>query len=134
MFLKGIFTGSTAAKSIVVSSLATLLFSLVFTIPAVSNTAFAVSPMPHELERELERQATDNTKPGEGDAVCTIKIVYPKDKLHTEDYVSTIIIKSPASRKDPLEKSISHIEDKLQDADIAEVTVDCKFPATKYKE
>jgi len=134
MFLKGIFTGSPSAKSTAVSCLATLLFSLVFIIPAVSGTAFAVSPMPHELEKELERQATDKTKPTEGDAICTIKIVYLNGKLHREDYVSTIVIKSPASGKDPLEKSISYIEDKLQAEDIAGVTVECKFPVSKQKE
>lgn len=134
MILKSIFAGSPSAKSVVVSYLATLLFSLVFLIPAVPGTAFAVSPMPHELEKELENQATDNTKPAEGDTICTIKIVYPKDKLHAADYVSTIVIKSPASRKDSLEKSISHIEDKLQDKDISEVTVECKFPVSKEKE
>jgi hypothetical protein len=107
---------------------------LVILIPAVPGTTFAVSPMPHELERELENQATDKTKPAEGDTVCTIKIIYPKDKLHAEDYVSTIVIKGPASRKDSLEKSISYIEDKLQDENISEVTVECKFPMTKEKE
>ena len=134
MILKSIFAGSPSAKSIVVSCLATLLFSLLFLIPTVSDTAFAVSPMPHELEKELERQSPDKTKPAEGNTICTIKIVYLKGKLPGEDYVSTIVVKSPASRKDPLEKSISHIEDKLQDEDIAEITVECKFPVSKRKE
>jgi hypothetical protein len=134
MIPKTIFAGSPSAKSIVVSYLATLLFSLVFLIPAVPGTAFAVSPMPHELEKELENQATDNRKPTEGATICTIKIVYHNDKLHAEDYVSTIVIKSPASRKDSLEKSIAYIEDKLQDEDISEVTVECKFPVFKQKE
>ena len=134
MIPKTIFTGFPIAKSSPVFYLATLLFSLVFIMPAVSDTAFAVSPMPHELEKELGNQATDNRKPSEGDTICTIKIVYLKDKPHAEDHVSTIVIKDPATRKDSLEKSISYIEDKLHDEDISEVTVECKFPVSKQRE
>jgi hypothetical protein len=133
MFLKGILTGVPATNRFLVFYQATLL-SLLLLIPAVPGTASAVSPMPHELERELENQATDKTKPTEGDTSCTIKIVYLKDKLHSEDHVSTIAIKGPASRKDSIEKSISYMEDKLQDDNISEATVDCKFPVTKHKE
>ena len=134
MILKSIFAGSSTARRFPIFYLAALLCLLVFLTPYVQGTAFAVSPMPHELQKELENQATDNAKPAEGDTICLMKIVYLKDKLHAEDYISTIVIKGPASRKDSIEKSISHIEGKLQDEDISEVTVDCKFPVTRQKE
>ncbi len=134
MFMTRILMDSPSAKNIAVCCLATLLFSVFFILPSVSNTAFAVSPMPQELEKELERQSPDKTKPAEGDTSCTIKIVYVNGKLSGEDNISIIVVKSPTSRKDALEKAISHIEDKLRDEDIGEVTVDCKFPVSKQKE
>lgn len=134
MFITRILTGSTAAKSTLVSCLATLLFSLGFMIPAVSTTAFAVSPMPSEIEKDAERKSMEQVSPTGNNIVCKITIVYTNGKQRKEDHVSSIAMEATTSRKDALEKAVKYFEDKLQDEDISEVTVDCKFPASRQKE
>ena len=128
MFMTRILTGG------VVTNRSTLLLLpalfLGFFITSGPGTALAVSPMPSEIEKDQERKSMEQVRPTDNNIVCKITIVYTIGRQRKEDYVSTIAMEATTSRRDALEKSIKYFEDRPHEDDIAEVTVDCKFPAS----
>ncbi len=105
-------------------------FSLFVLILITANKSAAVSPMPHEIETEVEKKATEKVTPGEHDTVCSINVVYTKNvNPAREDYHSFFIIKGPVQKKDAFEKTLGVFDDELKKDDVSEVSVECKFPA-----
>jgi len=98
------------------------------------NEALAVSPQPSEIGKDLERKAVERVKPGEGEIVCTVVIKYmvdPKTGRNVrEDYSMAVAVKHTANKKDAAEEALTLIEDKLNDENISEIAVDCRFPKT----
>jgi len=132
MFMSRILTGGIVTNRSILLLSALLL--MVFFIAAGPRTALAVSPMPQEIEKGAERKSMEQVRPAGNNVICKITIVYTNGKHHKEDYVSTLAMEATTSRKEALEKSITYVEDKLQNEDIAEVTVDCKFPPSGQSE
>ena len=132
MFMPRILTGGTVANRSRLLLLPALLLG--FFITAGPGTALAVSPMPSEIEKDAERKSMEQVRPTDNNIVCKITIVYTNGKQRKEDYVSSIAMEATTSRKDALEKAIKYFEDRLRGDDIAEVTVDCKFPASGQSE
>ncbi len=94
-----------------------------------ANKSVAVTPMPHEIEKEAEKKGMENIMPGEHDTVCSIKVIYTRNvNSAREDYHSSLIIKGPAKKKDAFEKTLGVLEDELKKDDISEVIIDCTFP------
>lgn len=96
--------------------------------------AHAVSPQPHEIEKELERKAFEKVEPAEGDIVCTITIKHKSDpktgRSVKENYSLSVVLKNTANKKGVVGEAVDLIEDKLNDESISEVAVDCRFPKT----
>jgi hypothetical protein len=132
MFMTRILTGG------VVTNRSTLLLLpalfLGFFITSGPGTALAVSPMPSEIEKDQERKSMEQVKPTANNIVCKITIVYTNGKQRKEDHVSSIAMEATTSRKDALEKAIKYFEDRLHGDDVAEVAVDCRFPASGQAE
>jgi hypothetical protein len=94
--------------SIIVLMAALLLFTC---------AAGATSPMPAE---EILGLQTAN--------VCTIRIVYsPGKEVLREAITSTLTYDASMPKKDVLEKTSGQISDKLNEGNVAEFSVDCKF-------
>jgi len=129
ILLSGISTNRSTLFTL--PALLLLLLLLGFFMSAGSGTAFAVSPMPSEIGNDQERKSMEQVKPAENNIVCKIKIVYINGKPRREDYVSSVAMEAATSKKDALEKSIKYFEDRLQDEDISEIDVACKFPASR---
>ncbi len=109
-----------------------LPLSLFVLVPFFANKSVAVTPVPHEIEREAEKKAMEKIVPGEHDTVCSIKVIYARNVSPAgEDYHSSFVIKGPAQKKDAFEKALGVLEDELKRDDISEVIVDCTFPGTK---
>lgn len=108
-----------------------LSFLLVL-IPSVAGTALAVSPMPEEIEKDVEKKAIEKVKAGENNAMCSIKITYAGNLR--EDYSASIVLEGSLPKKDALEKTIGLHEDRLKKEDISKVNIECKFPKLKSKE
>jgi len=114
-----------------------LSFLLVL-IPSVAGIALAVSPMPEEIEKDVERKSFEKVKQGETDIVCKVRIIYKNDatsgKPSREDFSHSVVMEGLITKKDTLEKTLRLIEDKLKEEDISEVKIECKFPKLKSKE
>jgi len=134
MFMKRILTGKISTNHFMSFTLPALLLLLGFFITAGPGSALAVSPMPSEIEKDAERKSMEQVRPAGNNIVCKIAIVYTNGKHHKEDYASTLAMEATTSRKDALEKALKYIEDRLQEDDISEVTVDCSFPTSGQSE
>jgi hypothetical protein len=130
--MSSMLTGETAANRASLLLLPALLLG--FFITAGPGTAFAVSPMPSEIEKDAERKSMEQVRPTENNIVCKITVVYTSGKQRKADYVSSLAMEAATSRKDALGKSIRYVEDRLHEDDISEVTVNCKFPASGQSE
>lgn len=94
---------------------------IVFMIVLFGHVGYssATSPMPEEL------------KPGQTENVCTIHVVYSLDGeqgILLEEASSTLTFKASMSKKDVLEKITNHLSNKLNDVNVSEFKVECKFP------
>ena len=85
----------------------------------LAGNSSATSPMPEEL------------KPGQIAPVCVIHIIYVPDiekGIPREDTSSTLVYGVSESKKDVFEKVIRYLSDKLNEGNISEFKVECKFP------
>ena len=91
---------------------ATILFWL-------AGSVYATSPMPEEL------------KPGQIENVCTIHITYSLDRKQgvlKEETSSALTFDPSISKKDILDKTTSILSDKLNEGNISEFKIECRFP------
>jgi hypothetical protein len=85
----------------------------------LAGTSSATSPMPEEL------------KPGQTEPYCTLHVVYRLDReqgIFTDEQTSTLTFEHLLSRKDILEKITHHMNATLNEDNISEFKVECKFP------
>jgi len=97
---------------------ASMFILIIFLFGLVGNSS-ATSPMPEEL------------KPGQTENVCTIYVVYSLDGeqgILREETSSTLTFDASMSKKDVLEKITKHLSNKLNDVNVSEFKVECKFP------
>ena len=114
-------------KSILFSLLAAMIFSSVS-----PSRALAVSPMPSEIEKDLEKKSMEKTIPSEADTVCWVRIVYEKNGNGIkEDYFSTVVVQGSPPKAEAFDKAMTFAEDKLKEEHISEVVIECKFPRSK---
>jgi len=79
----------------------------------------ATSPMPEEM------------KPGQTENVCTVRIAYSLDRekgILLEETSSTLTFEASMSKKDVLDKITKHLSNRLNDMNVSEFKVECKFP------
>lgn len=91
---------------------------LMIVLFGLAGNSSAVSPMPEEA------------KPGQTTHVCIIHFVYNLDKekgVLMEEANSTLTFESSISKKNVLEKTTKHLSDKLNEGNISEFELKCKF-------
>jgi hypothetical protein len=94
-----------------------VLLCLILLVSFVGN-ANATSPMPEDV------------KPGTNDTVCAIHLVIIKDRergIH-EELNSTFAFEATEEKKDVLEWVTRYVNNKLNERNISEFRVGCKFP------
>ncbi len=94
----------------------TSIFILMIVLFGLAGNATAVSPMPEELERTQ--------------TVCVIHTGYMPDRekeIPGEESSSILTFEASMPEKDVLEKVTKHLSDKLNERNIAEFKVECKF-------
>lgn len=97
----------------------TLIFILTMVLFGLAVNSYATSPMPEEL------------RPGPTAPVCVIHIVYMPDiekGIPRENTSSTLVYEVSESKKDVFEKVTRYLSDKLNEGNISEFKVECKFP------
>ncbi len=98
---------------------------------------FAVSPMPAEIEKNVEKKQ-HMTKQHEPATACRIKIVYAADtasgKASSENFLASFFFESGIPSKDVFEKALFLCEEKLRDDRISEVSLQCNFPVSRKEE
>ncbi len=95
------------------------IFILLIVLLGFVGNSSATSPMPEEL---MPRQ-TEN--------FCTIHVTYILDGgqgILTEEASSTLTFEASMSKKDVLEKITKYMNNKLNEGNVSEFKVECKFP------
>lgn len=84
----------------------------------VAANSFATSPMPEEV------------KPSMTATVCTIHITFVKDpeKGKHEELTSTFAFKVSEAKTDVLEWVTRYVNNKLNELNVSEFKVNCRFP------
>jgi len=82
----------------------------------LADNSAAVSPMPEEIERTQ--------------TICVIHTVSIPDRekgMLGEESTSNLVFEVSTSKKDVLEKVTKYIDNKLNDGNVSEFKVECKF-------
>ncbi len=84
----------------------------------VPGDSFATSPMPEEV------------KPGQTATVCTVHITYITDHERgmLEEQTSKFAFEVSEAKKDVLEWVTKYINNKLDERNVSEFKIECKFP------
>ncbi len=88
----------------------------------LAGNSSATSPMPEEI------------KPGQTATVCTTHIVYLTEDekgIHAEEFSSHFVFEAAGPKKDVLEKVTKFMSEKLNEGNVSEFKVECKFPIFK---
>ena len=88
----------------------------------LTSNASATSPVPEEI------------KPGATSPVCTTHIIYITDNekgSHAEEFSSHFVYEVTEPKKDVLEKVTKFMSGKLNEVNVSEFKVECKFAAIK---
>jgi hypothetical protein len=96
----------------------TMFLVLMIVLAALARNSQAVSPMPEEV------------MPGLSATVCTIHIVCIKDHERgmLEELKSTFAFEVSEAKKDVLEWVTRYINNKLNERNVTEFKIECKFP------
>jgi len=83
-----------------------------------AGSSFATSPMPGEV------------KPGMSATVCAIHLICMKDQERGthEELASTFAFEVSEAKKDVLEWVAAYVNGKLNERNVSEFKIDCKFP------
>ena len=87
-----------------------------------AGNSSATSPMPEEI------------KPGATTTVCTTYIVYLTENekgIHLEESSSNFVFEVTEPKKDVLEKVTKFMSEKLNEGNVSDFKVECKFPTVK---
>lgn len=96
-------------------SISILLISL---LGLVANSS-ATSPQPEEV------------RPGWKESICTINVIYSLDSekgINRDEASSTFAFEASVPKKDVLDKMTRFIGDKLNEVNVSEFKLECKFP------
>ncbi len=130
--LKAINFFGSKPKRALVSALFLLFSSTQST--AVPTKAYAVSPMPYELEKEQERKALEKPSPSNDDINCRVTISYLKGKNGKDDYLLSTFFDCATQKRIAFERTIEAVSDKLSEEDVSDVVIECRFPEHRRKE
>ncbi len=100
----------------------TLISIFMIALLCLAVNASGTSPVPEEI------------MPGATSTVCTTHIVYitENDKgIHPEEFSSHFVFEVTEPKKDVLEKVAKFMSEKLNEGNVSEFKVECKFPAFK---
>ena len=92
---------------------------LMIALLGLAENSSATSPMPEEV------------KPGQTENICTVHVAYSLDRekgILLEETSSTLTFEPSMSRKDVLDKITKHLSNRLNDVNVSEFKVECKFP------
>ena len=109
--------GLTGEKMKIISVFIFMIFLL-----SAAGRASATSSMPEEV------------KPGEKENVCTTHVVYIAEHegaVVNEQTSSILTFDAAVSKKEVLDKTASYLSNKLNEVNVAEFKVECKFAAIK---
>jgi len=73
----------------------------------------------------------EEMKPGHDENACTIHVVYMPDsekEIPGKEFSSTLIFEASMLRGDVLEKVTRQISEKLNEGNVSEFKLECKFP------
>ncbi len=130
--LKGInFVSSKLKRALL---LALFLFFLSAQSTAMPTKAYAVTPMPYELEKEQERKALEKPSPSNDDINCRVTISYLKGKSGKYDFLLSTFFDGATHKKIAFERTIEAVADKLSGEDVSDVVIECRFPEHRRKE
>jgi len=97
----------------------TLIFIFMIVFLGLAEDSSATSPMPEEV------------KPSQTENICTIRVAYSLDRekgILLEETSSTLTFEASMSKKDILDKITKHLSNRLDDVNVSEFKVECKFP------
>ena len=94
------------------------IFILMVILLGLAGDSFATSPMPEEV------------KPGMTVTVCTIDIVSIKDRERgiPEEQTAKFAFEVSEAKRDVLEWVTKYINNKMNERNVTEFNVECKFP------
>jgi hypothetical protein len=89
----------------------------IFALAVLADNSAAVSPMPEVLERSQ--------------TVCIIHIVHMPESekgIVGEESTSNLVFEISVSKNDVLEKITKYVSKKVNEDNVSEVKIECKFP------
>jgi hypothetical protein len=97
----------------------TSIFILIICLFGLVGNLSATSPMPEE------------SKPGQTENFCMVHVAHSVDSekgILREEASSTLTFEASTSKKDVLERLTQYLNKKLNEDNISEFKVECKFP------
>jgi RNA-binding protein YhbY len=108
-------------------SICLILLMLIF-LPV--SKAFAVSPMPSEIEKEIEKKSVEKVKHAESDTICNVEVFSAGDISHNisprKESLFFAFDKS-VGKKDVFDEIIRLIEENIEGENIIKVSIECNF-------